>query len=158
MDVAVQHEGEYVLTSSGSKDFGEITPEIARIIKRQSGKIRLRVGLEIKGNKGNYGEKHIERHLRLEQMRAAGFECARDLVEFICRDFDEIYENGMDLLLYKYGRKDALAYVELTPMTDGEFYDVKTALPTRRTFIKNKTPIWSKKNKSEKITPPRQKP
>ncbi len=145
VDVAVQHEGEYVLTSSGSRDFGEITPEIAQIIKRQSGKIRLRVGLEIKGNKGNYGEKHIERHLRLEQMRAAGFECARDLVEFICRDFDEIYENGMDLLLYKYGRKDALAYVELTPMTDGEFYDVKTALPTRRTFIKNKTPVWSKK-------------
>ena len=86
MEISVQHEGEYVLTSSGSKDFGEITSEIAQAIKREHGKIRLRIGLEIKGNKGNFGEKHIERDLRLEQMKAAGFECARDLVEFICRE------------------------------------------------------------------------
>ena len=55
-------------------------------------------------------------------MKAAGFECARDLVEFICRDFDEIYENGRDLLLYKYGKKDALAYVELTLFLESILY------------------------------------
>ena len=134
--IPVQYEGEYVLTSSGSKDFGEITSEIAKVIKRQAGKIRLRIGIEQKGNKGNFGERHIERPARLEQMRSAGFECARDLVEAVCSDFDEIYENGRDLLLYKYGKNDTMAYVELTPMPDGKFYDVKTALPTRRTFIK----------------------
>ena len=140
----VQHDGEYVLTKKGSRDFGEITSEIANSIKRQAGKIRLRIGIEEKDNKGNFGEKHIERPARLEQMRAAGFECARDLVEAVCGDFDEIYENGMDLLLYKYGKNDVMTYVELTPMPDGEFYDVKTALPTRRTFIKNKNPVWTK--------------
>ena len=36
---------------------------------------------------------------------------------------------------------------------DGEFYDVKTALPTRRTFIKNEAPVWVK-NKAKKIMPP----
>lgn len=140
----VQHDGEYVLTKKGSRDFGEITSEIANFIKRQAGKIRLRIGIEEKDNKGNFGEKHIERPSRLEQLRAAGFVCARDLVEAVCGDFDEIYENGMDLLLYKYGKNDVMAYVELTPMPDGEFYDVKTALPTRRTFIKNKNPVWTK--------------
>ena len=149
MGTIVQHDGEYVLTSSGSMDFGEITAEMAIIIKRQAGKIRLRIGIEKKGNKGNFGESHIQRPARLEQIQSAGFECARDLVEAVCGDFDEIYENGRDLLLYKYGKSDAMAYIELTQMSDGEFYDVKTALPTRRTFIKNKAPVWVK-NKAKK--------
>jgi len=37
----VQHDGEFVLTRNGSKDFGEISPEIAQEIRRQAGKIRL---------------------------------------------------------------------------------------------------------------------
>lgn len=43
MGISVQHEGGYVLTASGSLDFGEITPQIAREIGRQAGKIRLRI-------------------------------------------------------------------------------------------------------------------
>ena len=57
----VQHIGEFVLTKNGSLDFGEIPSEIARVIKRQEGKIRLRIGVEIDNAIGNYGEKHIER-------------------------------------------------------------------------------------------------
>jgi hypothetical protein len=37
----VQHDGEYVLTSDGRKDFGEIKPEIAKEVRKQAGKIRL---------------------------------------------------------------------------------------------------------------------
>ena len=77
MGTIVQHDGEYVLTSSGSMDFGEITAEMAIIIKRQAGKIRLRIGIEKKGYKGNFGESHIQRPARLEQIQSAGFECAR---------------------------------------------------------------------------------
>jgi len=58
--IPVQHDGEYVLTSDGSRDFGEISFEIARTIRRQAGKIRLRVGVQ-EHDKENYGEKHIER-------------------------------------------------------------------------------------------------
>ena len=58
----VKHDGEYVLTSRGSKDFGEITQEIANSIGGQAGKIRLRRGIEHeRDKKGGYGEKHIER-------------------------------------------------------------------------------------------------
>ena len=67
MEIPVQHEGEYVLTSSGSKDFGEITSEIAQAIKREHGKIRLRIGLEIKGNKGNFGENILNETLGLNK-------------------------------------------------------------------------------------------
>jgi len=52
--IPVQHDGEFVLTRSGNKDFGEISLEIAQQIRRQAGKIRLRVGKEA-GNSGDYG-------------------------------------------------------------------------------------------------------
>ena len=60
-DYPLQYDGEFVLTKNGSKDFGEISQEIARKIHRQAGKIRLRRGIEIKGHKGNFGTAHIER-------------------------------------------------------------------------------------------------
>jgi hypothetical protein len=37
-NIPVQHDGEFVLTKNGSKDFGEISTEIARQIRRQAGK------------------------------------------------------------------------------------------------------------------------
>ncbi len=43
----VQHIGEFVLTKNGNLDFGEIPSEIAKVIRKQEGKIRLRIGVEI---------------------------------------------------------------------------------------------------------------
>lgn len=63
-DYPLQYDGEFVLTKNGSKDFGEISQEIASEIHRQTGKIRLRRGIEIKGHKGNFGATHIEREKR----------------------------------------------------------------------------------------------
>ena len=54
----VQHDGEFVLTCDGSRDFGEISSEIAREIRREAGKIRLRIGKQ-RGKRGNYGERHL---------------------------------------------------------------------------------------------------
>ena len=51
----VRHDGEYVLTKEGNKDFGEISQEIAQKIRRQAGKIRLRIGKQ-EENGNNYGE------------------------------------------------------------------------------------------------------
>ena len=45
LDKPVQHKGEFVLSKSGNLDFGEISADIARLIKRQAGKIRLRIGV-----------------------------------------------------------------------------------------------------------------
>ena len=47
MEESVRYSDNYVLTSTGEKDFGEITSEIARIIHREQGKIRLEIGYQI---------------------------------------------------------------------------------------------------------------
>lgn len=149
----VKHDGEYVLTSNGSRDFGEITPELARIIKRQAGKIRLRIGEEHgKYSNNNYGEKHIERKERLKQIQAAGFNNARDFIEYVCNNFNAIYDNGMGLIIAVKGEKNSkIAMIQLTPNPDGDFYDVKTGLISRNTYFKDKRkegeekrPLWEK--------------
>lgn len=63
-ETQARYSGEFALTKSGSVDFGEISPEIAKAIKRQSGKIRLRIGKQVNGEKDNYGEAHINRESR----------------------------------------------------------------------------------------------
>jgi hypothetical protein len=141
----VQHDGEFVLTCSGSKDFGEITSEIAQIIKRQSGKIRLRTGFH-EGKRGDYGEKHIERPERLKQLKNNGYDNARDLVQDVAGSFDAIYKGeGLRLILSKHRKiTDTSIFIELFPVAEGDFYDVKTGLVARKNYIKNKTPLWIK--------------
>ena len=137
----VQHEGEFVLTCDGSRDFGEISPEIAREIRRQAGKIRLRIGKQ-QGERGNYGERHIERPDRLQQLRNNGYENARDLVQDVAKNFCSIYAGkGSRIILYKKGDNDTMIYVELTPSKEGDFYDVKTGMISRKDFIHKKKPL-----------------
>ena len=132
----VQYDGEYVLTVDGKKDFGEITEDIAKIIMREKGKIRLRKGQQ-NNNNGDFGEKHIERPERLLQLKNAGFENARDFISYICNNYDEIYSSGKRLLLTK---SDAghTCIIELKPSGEEDFYDVITGLICRRKSILNK--------------------
>lgn len=143
-NIPVQHEGEFVLTKAGSIDFGEISEEISKIIGRQKGKIRLRIGMQLEHNRNNFGEKHIERTARLKDLKAAGFNNARDFVEYVCKDYDAIYPNGIGLILLKHGERFNTAYIQLIPATDNDFYDVKTVVSSSRNIVKNKTPLWSK--------------
>jgi hypothetical protein len=141
----VQHDGEFVLTTSGDKDFGEISPEIAQEIRRQAGKIRLRTG-EQEGVPGDYGEKHMERKDRIQELCSNGYENARDLVQDVAQGYTAIYEGaGGRLVLYKRRQKSGLSlFVELFPASDGDFYDVKTGMVTRDTYYKNKKPLWER--------------
>ena len=50
----LQNVDEFVLNMEGSRDFGEISSKIAQKIRRQAGKIRLRIGKQER-DKGNYG-------------------------------------------------------------------------------------------------------
>jgi len=141
-NIPVQHDGEFVLTRSGNKDFGEISTEIARQIRRQAGKIRLRIGKQ-EGERDNYGEKHIERPDRLQQLRDNGYENARDFVQDVAENFNSIYAGkGSRLVLYKEGKNDAMIYIELTPSEESDYYDVKTGLITRKDFMNKKKPLW----------------
>jgi len=72
-----RYSGESALTKSGSVDFGEISPEIAKAIKRQAGKIQLRIGKQVNGEKDNYGEAHINRESRKNQLNDIGYADAR---------------------------------------------------------------------------------
>ena len=143
-----QYSGEFVLTSNGSIDFGEISSDIAKIIRRQAGKIRLRIGKQINGEKDNYGEAHIERTSRLKDLQAAGFTSTRDFVEYVCSEYDAIYPNEIGLIVFKKGSRFNTAYAQLVPSKDGDFYDVKTVVSSSRNVVKNKTPLWEKTNSS----------
>jgi len=141
----VQHDGEYVLTRDGSKDFGEIPLEIAQKIRRQAGKIRLRIGKQ-EHDTDNYGEKHIERPDRLRQLRKNGYENARDFVQDVAARYTAIYggQSGRLALYTKTSKSGISLFVELMPSPEGDFYDVKTGMITRDTYYKNKKPLWER--------------
>jgi hypothetical protein len=141
----VQYDGEFVLTRSGSKDFGEISVEIALEIKRQAGKIRLRVGEQKVNSEQGYGEKHIERPNRIKEIQLLGFNNARDFVAYIAEKYDAIYGGSKgSLILYKKGDHHSEIICRLEPSPDGDYWDVKTAYLTRKDSKRNKKPLWER--------------
>jgi hypothetical protein len=145
VEKTVEHEDEYVLTTDGSKDFGEISPEIAQTIRRQAGKIRLRAG-EQAGKPGDYGEKHIERKERLQELHSNGYKNAHDFVQDVVGGYTAMYsgEGGRLTLYKKIDKKGISLFIELMPSPEGDFYDVKTGMVTRDTYYKNKKPLWER--------------
>ena len=145
MDIPVQHDGEYVLTSTGSKDFGEISPEIAKIIKRESGKIRLEIGFQKDGR--GYGEVHIERPDRLKQLKDNGFDNARDYIEFVVNDFDAIYQGkSRNIILAKLGKNANIAFLSLKQNEQDKdvYWTVESAFISRKDYLNGKTQLWRK--------------
>ena len=147
-----RYSGEFALTKSGSIDFGEISPEIAKTIKRQAGKIRLRIGVQVEGEKGNYGERHIERPERIAALKKCGYENARDFIEHIYSSYEEIYQgqNGSLILVKSYLEKNHVAIVKLMPSLDGDFYDVQTGYPSRKSGHIKKPLLW--KNQQQRLS------
>lgn len=141
----VRYEGEFVLTREGCKDFGEISNEIAKKIKRQSGKIRLRVGRQEINSEQGYGEKHIERPGRIKEIMLLGFSNARDFVAYIAKNYDAIYQGEKSsLILYKSGVHHTEIISRLEPSINCDFWDVKTAYITRKDSKRNKKPLWER--------------
>ena len=150
MNTPVQHDGEYVLTSSGSKDFGEITPEISKLIGRQAGKIRLETGYHNDSTGEGFGEIHMKREARIKQLKQNGFNTVRDFVETVSAHFDSVYKgSGTSLILsMKNAKNRNIEYVELRPSEDGDFWSVLSGLVAHEGYLKNKTLLWSKSNNS----------
>lgn len=141
----VQHDGDYVLTSSGSKDFGEITKEMAEAIKRESGKIRFEIGFQKNGH--GYGEAHIERPDRLRQLRENGFGNARDYIEFVAKDFDAIYQGkGSNIILLKTRESSNVAFLSIKQNEKDKdiYWTVESAFIARKDYLKGKSPLWEK--------------
>jgi hypothetical protein len=118
----------FIKAPDGSFDFGEITPEISKLIKRQAGKIRLQVGIE--SDKEKYGIAHIETGHKKE-IESLGYSVA-DFVLNATRSPDEIRQgnSGSLIMVKKVEGKDnitKLVFVRLKPLKEGDFYCVETA-------------------------------
>ncbi|MDR2490597.1 MAG: hypothetical protein LBD20_04250 [Spirochaetaceae bacterium] len=137
----VQYDGEYVLTTGGNKDFGEIK-NISNLV---DGKIRLRKGEHNKETGRGYGEAHIERPERLTQLKQNGYNSARDLIEYVAGKYNAVYQGkdkGIILARKKDDRRNSLVYIELKPINGNEFYDVTGGLVANMRHFKTKTPLW----------------
>ena len=145
MSVPVQYDGEYVLTSDGKRDFGEITSEIAEKIKRESGKIRLEIGFQKDGR--GYGESHIERSERMKQLRKNGFNNARDYIEFVAKDYDAIYQGkNNNIFIVKMTNTANIAFLSLKQnVKDNDVYwSVESAFISRKDYLNGKILLWEK--------------
>ncbi len=148
----VQHQNGYVLTKAGSKDFGEITPEIAAEIHHESGKIRLEIGYHNSDGRG-FGETHIERDERLKQLNQNGFDNARDFIEYVADNFDAIYEGRNNtLIIVKKDEKANIAYLSLkqNEVDKDVFYTVESSLISRQNYLKENKLLWINPNSSYK--------
>jgi len=124
----------FVPAPDGSLDYGEITPEMGKAMRRQAGKIRLQ-----RGDAG-WGMEHIEaRHGN--EIRAAGFDGVEAFVSTIATNIDRIIqpdETSQLVVLHSLGN-DRVLYVQLRPVRGGsDFYTVRTAFPARAGFAKNR--------------------
>ena len=145
---------EFVKTSSGDSDFGQVSPEIASEIGIESAPVRM-----IKGwhnpEGGGVGLTHIERDSRSKQILNAGYESISDFVEEITQNFNRVYK-GRDgsLILAKVNGRDKVAYVRLVKNPDGKFYGVGSAHIARKNFLKNKDLLWERAHLAQPQRPP----
>ena len=145
MGLPVQHDGGYVLTSDGRRDFGEITSEIAVKIKRESGKIRLEIGFQKDGR--GYGESHIERPDRLVQLKRAGFDNARDFVEFVANAYDMIFQGkGNNIFIVRMVDTANIAFLSLKQNDKNKdvYWSVESAFISRKDYLNGKILLWAK--------------
>uniref|UniRef100_A0ABX1PQV5 PLxRFG domain-containing protein n=2 Tax=Aromatoleum anaerobium TaxID=182180 RepID=A0ABX1PQV5_9RHOO len=126
---------EFVPSPDGSIDFGEITSDMAQVMRRQPGKIRLERGDD------SYGERHIElRHGK--DIRALGFRGAAEFVADIAKHIDQVWQPGAtsQLVAIHQVSNDRVMFVELRQAQDesGDYYTVRSAFPARSGFVNNK--------------------
>lgn len=134
-----ERAANFVRAPDGSPNFGEIGTDAAAAIGRQPGPIRLREG------DAASGLAHI-REGHADDARQRGYDSVEAMIADVARNYDEIHKGkGRALILVKRdGHQSGAAWIQLEPSVDGDFYDVKTATPSRDTFMKNNEPAWKR--------------
>jgi hypothetical protein len=133
---SLDENNEFIKTTNGNIDFGSITPEIGRAIRRESAPLRLRIGND------SEGLRHIEKRHSAD-IKALGYTDAVQFVQEITSDFSAVYQadaGALDLVVTDGKLKFARVKLELSD--DGTYYDIKTATPGRNDQYKNKKPLW----------------
>ncbi|MDR1367242.1 MAG: hypothetical protein LBJ76_00800 [Candidatus Accumulibacter sp.] len=124
----------FIPAPGGENDYGAITPEMARAMKRQSGPIRLQQGIQNADGTG-WGLAHIEAN-HGEQIRRAGFASVEDFVSRIAANFNRVLQtsNAQLLVAITDGRQEVM-FIQLSPSSEGDFYRVNTAFPASRDYL-----------------------
>lgn len=121
----------FVAAPGGSLDFGEITPAMARVMRRQAGKIRLQQGVQNADGTG-WGLAHIEAN-HGAQIRALGMDVPAFVAQ-VASGIEQVWQvpgNRQLLVTLKDGRKDVM-YIQLDLAKEGDFYRVNSAFPVRQ--------------------------
>lgn len=122
---------EFVLASDGSVNFGEITADMAKVMGRQAGKIRLQQGVQNSDGTG-YGLAHIEAN-HGEQIRGAGYESVEQFVSESIAGMDSVWSPGKttQLVALQSSKKGQAVFIQLQPAVDeaGDYYRINTAFP-----------------------------
>jgi len=133
------NQEDFILAPGGGLDFGEISREQANLMRRQAGKIRLQQGRD--DDTARFGLVHIEKsHANdLPEVKEGN---VPDLVKDIATNFNEIWSAyAGQLLLVKRNGSDKIAYIQLKPSEDADFYTVNTVFRSRK--HKGKELLWS---------------
>ncbi len=126
---------DFVPSPNGGLDYGEVTPEMGRAMRRQAGAIRLQQGVQNADGSG-YGLAHIEAN-HGKQIRSAGFVSVPAFVAHIAGNFNELLQasKGSQLLVaVSTGRRDVM-FVQMEATEDEDFYRVNTAFPASRDYL-----------------------
>lgn len=124
---------DFIPAPNGSIDYGEITPEMGKAMKRQAGKIRLERGDD------TYGAQHIElRHGK--DIRGVGFESVPAFVADAVSKIDAIWRpsNTSQLVVVEAEENGKVVFIELKPSDNGDYYTVNSAFPTTRSYAEKK--------------------
>lgn len=106
---------DYIQTPDGSVKFGEIDKDIAQVIRRQPGDIRL----QVKG------------------MSKLGYVNSESFIHEIATNWTEIREGGSgSLIIAKKNGPDKVASIKLEPSESGDFYTVTSAWLGRPNYLK----------------------
>lgn len=129
----------FATSTSGSIDFGEIGPDIAKDIGKPPAPIRLR------DQGSESGVSHIERKDRLHQIQKAGYANATELVSDVAKNYDSIYAGkGESLVLAKRATPTLIVFIQLFQSQPDFYYDTRSALVVRADYLKHKKLLWER--------------
>lgn len=134
----------FIPAPDGGIDYGEITDEMSKAMRRQAGKIRLQQGDK------EFGLTHIQsRHG--EQIQRMGFADVPAFVFDALQRIESIWKPDAtsQLVVIQAEEKGRAVFIQLMPGKEdsGDFYTVNTAFPTGKGFAQNKdgwVSLWSR--------------
>lgn len=126
---------DFIPAPDGGLDYGEITPEMGKAMRRQAGKIRLQQGDD------RFGLTHIEKR-HGDEIRNAGFSSVQEFVADIAKNIDQVWKPDAtsQLVALHMVKNDRVMFVRLQADSAGgqDFYTVNTAFPSRAGYVANK--------------------